>query len=150
MPFDMSYLLKNNDFDWNFIYDKAKKLGITNILNEGLLYTYKITGYEPYPNFAKKTQNKIVEETVKKMEENNIYQRVIVEKKSPLKKTARRLLQAVEEKETLSDKILTIVNYFFVPTKRNYEMLKLPRYLYFLYYIFNPVFMILSRIRSTL
>lgn len=148
MPFDMYYLLKNNVFDWNFIKQEAKNLGVTNILNEGLLYVYETTGIEPYENFSNLQQKAIVSKVVKEMEKNNIYLNGMTDSKLALEKFHKKFLRSIEERETLFDKIGTIFQYLFVPTRRDYEILKLPKQLYFLYYIFNPFFIILNRIRS--
>jgi hypothetical protein len=148
MPFDMSYLLKNNIFDWELIKLESKKLGFTNILNKGLLYVYEITGVEPYPNFSKFFQKKSITEEIRKMKNENINKKKILSLKIPLRIFVPRFFLSIKEKETFFDKIFTILDYVFVPTKRNYEILKLPKQLYFLYYVFNPLFMIFNRVKN--
>lgn len=148
LAFDLAYLLKNNALDWNLINTEAKKLGIQNLLNEGLLYTSRITGIVPYPDFPKIKQKPFILERVNFKEKRNLYESLFPGTKMPLKKFLPRFFLALKEEVTFWDRALTVLDYLFVPTDRDYAILKLPSWLYFLYYPFNPIFMLIGRAKN--
>ena len=142
---DLAELIRSHQgMDWEWVLEQAAGLNIRRIIFLGLLMAGDLTGARLPPEVLKRAQQDPEVESLKA----RIREELFTEVEDPAK-NLKNCITYFRMRERLSDRLRYlshIMSEVTTPSEKEEELLLVPAFLYFLYYIIRPIRLVLKYI----